>query len=179
MLVFHIIFRSSLIHNRTIVLVSLSYRNYFCILEHFDTTLMLSQVKKTLEKRPDLEPELTSFLDFDRIKLVDRHSRTPHKPDDFIAELQLGKSDLNPLLVFSRDEVMYVRPPKDANPEAMREYRAFRRATLFPKRIRDLILVNKKLMQLLKDKKTKIDRSGISVRGDSYEFRMRAFGRGT
>lgn len=122
---------------------------------------LITLINKMIKQHPELEAELKPFLDCNKIRLVKRHFGTPGMPAEATVELQT-KDTFKPLITFTENEVVFVRPPQFTSEESMKEYRAQRTASFLPKPVRDLILVNKKLMKLMGDKNTKI----VSAYGD-------------
>jgi hypothetical protein len=124
-------------------------------LQQVNTKLLTPKIMKMIKEYPELEAELSPFLDCSKIRLVHRHPGTPEMGAECTIELQT-KDTFKPLLTASKNELVFVRPPQFTSKESMSEYRAQRTVSLLPKQIRDLVLVNKKLMKLFGDENTKI-----------------------
>lgn len=156
---------------------------HFTAPNHFDklnVDVLRSRIKEVLQKNPELESELTPFLDCNQITLEPdsswfRSGKTHHTVALRTKKSGLATKDPNddrvPLIVVGANEFIFIRSPRDDSPAAMREYRALKRIYSFPKEVRDLILLNKKLMKLFEDKKIKIN-GLVNGLGTSYEIHV-------
>lgn len=124
-------------------------------------SLLTDKLTKIIKENPELESELLPFLKGNRVidesgATLDREERPfilkAHVVTKFDKSLKRRTIIENEsMLVFNKNEVIFIRSPQTNSKKAMDEYNKWKKIYRLPTTIRNLVLKNKKLLGSLQE----------------------------